>query len=267
MRQARVHILDVGHGDTIILEIPVKQSEKVYGVIDCIKFDDVTLPYLEELGVNELAFVCSTHPHLDHIGDVQKLLEYYTGKVGEYWDSGKEHTSDTYMDLTEYVWDNDIPTEFVRSGSRVRFGRTNLHIFSPPTKLFLDEKESYNINNASIVIMVEHGLSKILLGGDAQFANWANVRVNHRDFLKAHALKLSHHGSKHGNFLECFEAIKPNYAIISAGTRDLTKFPHQSTIDALHEIMDPNRIFITRDRGDIIITSNGSTTLDITPER
>lgn len=262
-----MHILDVGHGDTIILEMPVKDREKAYGVIDCIEFDDVTLPYLEELGVEELAFVCSTHPHLDHIRDIQKLLEHYEDKVGEYWDSGKEHTIDEYVDLADYLWDNDIQTEFVRSGSRVRFGKTNLHILSPPRKLFLDEKETYNINNASIVILVEHGRSKILLSGDAQFASWANVRVNHRDVLKAHALKLSHHGSKHGNFLECFEVVKPNYAIISAGTRDLDKFPHQSTMEALHEVMDPNRIFITRDCGDIIITSTGSRTLRITTER
>jgi competence protein ComEC len=257
----------VGHGDTIILEMPVKKKEKIYGVIDCVKFDDVTLPYLEELGVEELVFVCNTHPHLDHIRDIQKLLEHYEDKVGEYWDSGKEHTIDEYLDLTDYLLDNDIPTEFVRSGSRVRYGKTNLHILSPPGKLFLDEKEAYNINNASIVILVQHGLSKVLLSGDAQFANWANVRVNHRDILGAQALKLSHHGSKHGNFLECFEVIKPSYAIISAGTRDTDKFPHKSTIDALKEIMDPKRIFITRDCGDIIITCKGSRRLKITTER
>lgn len=267
LRQARIHILDVGHGDTIILEMPIKERKKVYGVIDCIKFDDVTLPYLEELGVEELAFVCNTHPHLDHISGVQKLLEHYEGKVGEYWDSGKEHISDMYMDLIDYLIENEIQTEFVRSGSRIRFGKTNFHILSPPDKLFMDEKETYNINNASIVVLVEYGQSKILLSGDAQFANWANVRVNHRDILKAHALKISHHGSKHGNFLECLEAVNPNYAIISAGTRDLQKFPHESTIDALNEIMSPERIFITRDCGDVIITSTGTNRLRITTER
>ena len=132
MRQLKVHVLDVGHGDSIILEMPMGDREKAFGVIDCIKFDDITRPYLEELNVQELAFVCGTHPHEDHILEIQKLLETYEGKVGEYWDSGKEHTLQEYLDLIDYVDEKNIQTEFVRSGSSIRFGRTRLHILAPP---------------------------------------------------------------------------------------------------------------------------------------
>jgi len=268
LRQMKVHVLDVGHGDTIILEMPIGDKEKAFGVVDCIEFEDITRSYLEELKVEELAFVCNTHPHDDHIRDVQKLLETYEGNVGEYWDSGKEHTIQDYLDLTEYLYKENIQTEFVRSGSIIRFGRTRLHILAPPAKLFLDsKKESNNINNASIVILVEYGNSRIMLSGDSQFANWAHIRVTHRDVLKAHALKISHHGSKHGNFLECLEVVEPNYAIISAGTRDLNKFPHKYTMDALLEIMDRDRIFITREVGDVVIKSTGSSQLEIITEK
>jgi competence protein ComEC len=262
----KIHVLDVGHGDTIILEMPIGEKDYAYGVIDCIKFEDVTRPYLEKLKVEKLEFVCCTHPHEDHMGDIQNLLEAYEGKVGEYWDSGKEHTLQEYLALTEYLADpkTNIQTEFVRSGTMVRFGNTRLHILSPPAKLFLDsEKEEVNINNASIVILVEYGKSRIILSGDAQFANWAHIRVNHMDLLKAQALKISHHGSKHGTFLEMLEVISPKYAIISAGTRDLSKFPHKSTKDALYEIMDPSHVFITRDIGDVVIESTGSSQLKI----
>lgn len=268
MRQMKVHILDVGHGDTIILEMPIRKKDKAFGVIDCIEFENITRPYLEELKVEKLEFVCSTHPHGDHMRDIQKLLETYEGKVGEYWDSGMEHLTPEYESLIKYLTEKEIQTEFVRSGNIVSFGNTKLHILSPPTKLFLDEKtENFNVNNASIVILVEYGKSKIILSGDAQFANWAHIRVTHKEILKAHALKISHHGSKHGNFLECLKVIEPNYAIISAGTNDLTKFPHKYTMDSLHEIMDPKRIFITRDVGDIIITSTGSTKIKIQTDK
>jgi competence protein ComEC len=269
MREMKIHVLDVGHGDTIILEMPIGEKDYAYGLIDCVKFEDVTGPYLKELKVEKLEFVCGTHPHDDHVGGIKKVLEAYEGKVGEYWDSGKEHTLPEYLELAEYLDKKAMQTEFVRSGNMVRFGKTRLHILSPPTKLFLDcETESHNINNASIVILVEYGQSRIILSGDAQFASWAHIRVTHRDFLKAQALKVSHHGSVHGNFLECLEVIDPKYAIISAGTRDLTKFPHKNTIDALHEIgMDSGKIFITRDVGDIVITSTGSRQLKIATEK
>ena len=262
----KVHVLNIGHGDTIILEMPIGSKDKAFGVIDCIEFEDITGPYLEALKAEELEFVCATHPHLDHIQDIQKLLETYEGKVGEYWDSGKDHTIPDYDDLMDYVDRKNIQTEFVRSGNTIRFGETWLHILAPPTKLFLDSKEAHNINNASIVILVEYGNSRIMLCGDAQFANWAHIRVTHKDILKAHALKISHHGSKHGNFLECLEVVKPNYAIISAGTNDLQKFPHKYTMDALLELMDRDRIFITREVGDVVIKSTGSRVLKITTQ-
>ena len=264
MRPMRVHILDVGHGDTIILEMPIGQNEKAFGVIDCIQFDEITKPYLDELKVEKLEFVCNTHPHLDHMEDIQKLLEAYEGKVGEYWDSGLDTTLEEQLELYEYLDKISLQTEFVRSGTVIRFGETWLHILAPPKELDLDENvENFNVNNSSIVILVEYGKSKILLSGDAQFASWAHIRTTHKDILKAHAVKISHHGSKHGNFLECLKVLQPNYAIISAGKNDLKNFPHKYTMDALKELMDEKHIFITRDAGDVVIKSTGSTKIKI----
>ncbi|MCP8322690.1 MAG: MBL fold metallo-hydrolase [Candidatus Methylarchaceae archaeon HK02M2] len=268
MRVLKVHILDVGHGDTIILEMPKGKKEKIFGVIDCVKFEEKIKKYLEDLGAEKLAFVVATHPHEDHIGGIQKLLEAYENKVGEFWDSGYPHTSDTYRDLLFYLSEHDeIITEFIDSGNKVRFGKTKLNVLSPPERLLSDSKEPTNINNASIVIRVEYGDSKILLSGDAQFGNWAHMRINHWDELKAQALKVAHHGSKHGNFLEALEIVDPVYAIISAGTRDLDKFPHKFTLNSLREITSKNKIFNTRNVGNIIITSNGTNKLKVETER
>lgn len=265
----RVHILDVGQGDTIIVEMPVGAKKKVFGVIDCIRFNDVTLPYLRELKVEELAFVCGTHPHADHMLDIHKLLGTYEGKVGEYWDSGyiPEYPTDYQERLFDILQYNHIKTVVVRSGTRFQFGETSLHVLSPPAVLSRDSKDpNFNNNNASIVISIQYGLSRILLAGDANFGCWANIWVTHKDLMKAHAVKISHHGSMHGNFLECLEYINPRYAIISVGADNVYNFPHKSTMEFLIDkvIKDPNKIFITRDHGHIIITSNGSRILKIT---
>ncbi len=274
MRQLKVHVLDVGHGDTIIIEMPIGRRDKAFGVVDCIKWEEKTRQYLEDLKVEELEFVCGTHPHEDHVGDILKLLQAYEGNVGEYWDSGKEHTLPEYIDILEYLYEKNIQTKLIKSGNMVSFGDTKLHILAPPARLFLDSKhESFNINNASIVIQIEYGNSRIMLSGDSQFANWAHMRVAHRDHLKTHALKISHHGSKHGNFLEVLEVIEPTYAIISAGTRDLNKFPHRSTIESLEEIFrtrglpPEERILNTKDVGNIVIKSTGSKTLKVETEK
>ena len=196
MRQLRVHILDVGHGDTIIVEIPIGNKGNIFGVIDCIQFEAKVKKYLEDLEVQELAFVCATHPHDDHIEGIQQLLETYNGNVREYWESGKEHVSQVYTNLLKYLSCQDdaplfylsdhddilTPTiELIKSGTVVKYGQAKLHLLSPPSRLFRDSKvEAHNINNASIVIKIEYGDSKILLAGDAQFGGWAHMRVNCR---------------------------------------------------------------------------------------
>jgi len=266
----RLRILDVGQGDTIIIEMPMGAEKKAFGVIDCIRFDDVTLPYLQELDVKELAFACGTHPHLDHIQDIPKLFETY--KVGEYWESGykPEYEAAYQKDLIQYIEASLIKKVIVRAGTQIQFGETILHILSPPPSLSWDSKDPiFNNNNASIVISVQYGLSRVLLTADANFGCWAHIWVTHKHLMKAQAVKISHHGSIHGNFLECLEYIDPKYAIISVGADNLYNFPAKSTMEFLLEriIGDPNRVFITRDHGHITITSNGSQKLEITTEK
>lgn len=268
MRDLKVHILDVGHGDTIILEIPIEREDKIFGVVDCVNFKEKVKDYLKDLHAEKLAFVVATHPHEDHIGGLQELLEEYEDNVTEFWDSGYLHTSSTYKNLLTYLSEHEeITTEFIDSGTIVRFGKMRVNVLSPPDRLLSESKVATNINNASIVIRVEYGDSKILLSGDAQFGSWAHMRINHWDVLRAQVLKVSHHGSKHGSFLEALEIVRPIYAIISAGTRDLQKFPHKLTLDALSEITSRHKIFNTVDVGNVIITSNGTSRLKIETEK
>jgi beta-lactamase superfamily II metal-dependent hydrolase len=266
----RVHILDVGQGDTIIVEMPMGVKKKAFGVIDCYRFDDVTAPYLQKLKVEELAFVCGTHPHHDHIKDIPKLLKRY--KVGEYWDSGyiPEYQPHYWLKLFDCLENYDIKKVVLRSGTSIHFGETIFHALSPAPSLSLDSNDPYfNNNNASIVISVQYGRSRVLLTGDANFGCWAYIWMTHKDLMKAQAVKISHHGSMHGNFLECLEYIRPKYAIISVGAKNVYDMPHDNVMKFLSEkiIRDPKNIFLTRDHGHIIVTSNGSRRLKITKEK
>jgi competence protein ComEC len=93
------------------------------------------------------------------------------------------------------------------------------------------------------------------------------MRINHWDNLRAQALKVAHHGSKHGNFLEALEIVRPIYAIISAGTRDPQKFPHEFTVESLLEVTSKQKIYNTADVGNVIIKSKGTSRLEIETER
>jgi beta-lactamase superfamily II metal-dependent hydrolase len=85
---AEMHVLGAGKGESIVLRWPGKMGDE-WGVVDCfassVRDPDTnhTLRFLQERGVNELAFLCLTHPHDDHFLGMSQLLQRL--KVNWFW--------------------------------------------------------------------------------------------------------------------------------------------------------------------------------------
>lgn len=269
MSPLRTHILDVGRGDSIIIELPSKNSERVIGIIDCYIYEK-TKQYLENNGIqpDRVQFVVATHPHRDHVLGIKKLLNMFKTngvQIQLFLDSGYENNPiPSYIDLTKYLLDNSdsIVTSYVRTGSVFDLGKVKLRVLSPPEPLVKGTRS--DCNNSSIVISLRYGRAKLFFAADAELPNWANICVNQRHWMRAQVLKVSHHGSKWGTFFEALDTIKPRYAIIS-GENSLSDleggFPHPLIKRALEEVK--TNIYCTHDHGDIQISSqaNGSHTI------
>jgi hypothetical protein len=97
---------------------------------------------------------------------------------------------------------------------------------------------------------------RLLLGGDAQFASWAQATVDFpdlrneqnpvlakelraargRDYLASDVFKMSHHASKHGINLELLERVDAKYVLVSStGGGGRYDFPHALAMDAARE--------------------------------
>ena len=205
-----------GRGDCIVLELPRADGKLHLGFIDCHQFP-VLEEYLEINGLDDpdrVEFVVATHPHYDHIGGLLELMKKFEDKVNMFWESGFLVDSLTYNALTKYLEDHpSINTWYPRTGLHVLFGKLGVRVLSPPDPL--PTGTASDINNASIVLRLTYGTSKLLFAGDAQFGNWAHCCVDQGRNLRAQILKVSHHGSKHGTFLESLEEINPKIAVIS----------------------------------------------------
>lgn len=82
----RFHILNVGQGDSIVVESD-NVGEKSFGVIDSNAISGQTpkaLDKLKELGAKNLSFICMTHPHRDHYRGLSHILEHYAGKIDQF---------------------------------------------------------------------------------------------------------------------------------------------------------------------------------------
>lgn len=59
-----LHILNVGDGDSLIIELPKEKNEinRSHIVVDCY-LAKKTIEYLDKLGAKNLKLVVATHPH------------------------------------------------------------------------------------------------------------------------------------------------------------------------------------------------------------
>lgn len=80
----RIHILNVGHGDSIVLEYRREGNLASFAVIDSNCKPDSTpraLELLKSLGAESLSFVAITHPHADHYMGMRAILQYYSKRI------------------------------------------------------------------------------------------------------------------------------------------------------------------------------------------
>jgi len=232
----RVSVLDVGQGDSILVDLPEGGAMLVdAGGFVGTPVDPglrVLRPLFRARRRSRLDVVVLSHPHPDHFGGLPSALE--TVEVGELWDSGQgeaEGGGPVYGGLLAAMRQRGVPVRRPASlcgAPRVISGAT-MEILAPCPDLQPD----WSANDNSLVLRVSYGARSALLVGDAEHeAEEALVHRRARD-LEADLLKVGHHGSRtssHGAFLD---AVRPGLAAISCGVRNRFGHPHPETTAAL----------------------------------
>jgi competence protein ComEC len=190
----------------------------------------------------KIAVAVASHPHADHIGSMQWVLETYA--VGTYIDSGAKNEVATWSKLDKSVKKRvkQGKLEYInakKAGSaEIRFcpdfGVT-LEFFSPWAFANLADT-----NDKSVVVRLTHRNVSFLFVGDAE-AHAEAVMLDKLDAatrkkLDADILKVGHHGSDTSSTARFVMAVSPQLAIISSGEKEVGtnaryKHPRMSTID------------------------------------
>jgi beta-lactamase superfamily II metal-dependent hydrolase len=252
----RIHFLDVGHGDTIILQF---DNGRTY-LVDYSETVGKILPmdYLSTLGVEELETVVVTHPHRDHFRGIHRLFEAIP--IRQVWLSDPPRPTPSYQ-MFEHLLEmrQEIRVIFPRSGTSVAEGKDRIHVLAPPDNLLRGTHA--DVNNASIVLRVrithlqQDTSTSVILGADAEIASWQQILIAHGYNLQAHLLKISHHGSQHGTDSEALAAIRPQYSVVSVGSNSFGH-PDLQTLELIQEHTS-ERVFRTDVDGICIFESDG----------
>ena len=246
-----VSVIDVGQGDSILVESPSGKTMLIDAGPKYKKGDAgrrYVLPFLHKKGINKLDIVVLTHPHDDHVGGLPSVLKDLP--VGLVYDSGQPHTSRAYLDFLNLVAQNNIPYKLARAGQMIDLGGGVKGEILNPQEPFIEESA---LNNNSVVIRLVYGQIAIMLTGDTEKEGERRI-LGLGAVLKSQVLKAGHHGSRTSSSLEFLEAVKPEVALISVGIKNKFHHPHPSTLKKFTEL--GVKVYRTDLSGNIVVSTD-----------
>jgi competence protein ComEC len=247
-----VAFLNIGQGDSIFIESPTGNQMLIDGGPGrgVLRELSKVMPFYDRT----IDIVMESHPDADHIGGLPDVLERY--KVAIFMEPGVR--SDTAIDKETEKDVVDEKSKFIeaRRGMRIELGGgARLEILYPT----LDPR-GMETNTASIVARLVYGESEFLLTGDSPISI-ENYLISLQDAhggdlnLQSDVLKAGHHGSRTSTAPEYVAAVKPKYAVISAGKDNKYGHPHKEVLDTLEKA--GVQVLRTDQDGRIVFESDG----------
>lgn len=245
-----IHAIDVGQGDATLIVGP--EETMLIDSGDWRDDGETVIAYLESQGVERIDYLVTTHAHADHIGGHAAVIEHYETEhdgVGEVWDPGVAHTSQTYENYLDAVEAHDVDLIRAQSGDEIDFaGGTT--VLNPPA-----ESGSDDLHENSLAVRVTHGETAFLATGDAESETEERMVEEHGDALEADVYQAGHHGSSTSSSDAFLDRVDPEYAIVSSAYDSQYGHPHEEVLAAF----DERRVetYWTAVHGSIVVESNG----------
>lgn len=241
----QVHYIDVGQGDSILLQ----QGEHTM-LIDAGDNSCGTKiqAYLQANSIRTLDYVIGTHPDADHIGGLDVVIYKFDCNHIFLPDCSKD--TKTYEDVLASVKEKGYQITSPVAGDSFTLGEANVTVLSPGKNVDYGD----DANNNSIAVKVTYGRNSFLFTGDCEEEAEVNMMASGYN-LRADVMKAGHHGSDTSNSRAFLEAVSPKFFVISCGEENDYGHPRAEVLNNIRQL--GIKIYRTDEQGTIVAVSDG----------
>jgi competence protein ComEC len=250
-----VTFFDVGHGDCFFVETATGERIMIdTGPVakSSTHISTSVFPYLQQQGIKTIDLLVITHPHNDHFGGLQYLVNNLN--VEKVMLTEHFTTTDEWAAIYEYLESSNAQIHIVSDTTHIAFDEVMLKIIHPDM-----EFSSLSYNDMSIVISMDYRDFSVLFTGDLEWEGEQYLVNKYPSYLSALVLKVAHHGSNTSSSEIFLKAVEADYAFIPAARGGRFSFPHPEVSERLAVFIDERYIFNAADQGSLQFKTDGMT--------
>ncbi|GFR36480.1 ComEC/Rec2 family competence protein [Thermobrachium celere] len=239
-----VSILDVGQGDAIL----IRTKENKFILIDSgsNSVKEILMNKLNENGVKDIDVLIATHPHEDHIGNMDDVIKNFN--IKEIYMPKVTTNTKTFINMMNEIKNKNLKIKTAKSGIKFNVGDVEVEFLAPNSSYYED------LNDYSAVVKLKYGNNTFLFMGDAE--KFSESEILKRGFdVKADVIKLGHHGSSSSSSEEFIRTVDPKFAVISVGKDNSYGHPHKETMLLMKKY--GIKVLRTDEAGDVVFLSDG----------
>ena len=244
--EVQIHVIDVDQADSILI-----RSTNGNILIDTGTNDSEAdlKAYLDACKVKKIDYLICTHPHYDHIGGADMIIEKY--EVEKVLMTYMDDDSVTFDMLLESIDRYDVISEIPKVGAEYTLGALRFKILAPL-------EVSDDGNEMSLIVKLTHGDMDFLFMGDAGEATEKLLLETYTETeLDCEFLKVGHHGAESASSEEFLSAVSADIAAISCGKYNEYGHPRGEVLARLAD-SGCDTVLRTDKMGTVVVSSNGS---------
>lgn len=238
-----IEFIDVGQGDCALLKLPGGENMLIdAGDNESGKY---VVDFIKSEGIKKLDYVIGTHPHADHIGGLDDVINNF--EIGKIYMPKVTSNTKTFEDVLLAIKNKGMKVEPFVTGQDIVDGDVYAEFISPIGDYYEE------LNDYSAVLKLTYGEKTFLFMGDAE--TFAEKEMLKNFNVRADVLKVGHHGSSTSSHQAFVNAVKPDVAVISVGEGNDYGHPHSKVLKRYEK---RNTDILRTDLcGNILITCNG----------